>query len=67
MFHVFGHNHNGYGRETIDGINFINCATCCDLYQPVNPPQYFELPIKSGNAGESGKDPKVLEEKLEEN
>ena len=46
LYHLFGHNHDGYGRTTIDGINFINCATCDEDYQAVNKPIYFELPVK---------------------
>ena len=43
---VLSDNHDGYGRTTIDGINFINCATCDEDYQAVNKPIYFELPVK---------------------
>ncbi len=47
VYHIFGHNHDGYGCKSIDGINFVNCATCDEDYQPVNKPVCFELPVKN--------------------
>jgi predicted phosphodiesterase len=41
--HVFGHIHEGYGRETRDGVEFVN-ASCCDVrYRPVNPPVVVDV------------------------
>ena len=46
LYHMFGHCHDGYGQTQIDGINFINAATCDEDYAPVQPPIYFEIPSK---------------------
>ena len=40
---VFGHCHEGYGFANIDGINFINAATCDRQYEPNNLPVLFDL------------------------
>lgn len=41
--HVFGHIHEGYGREVRDGTEFVN-ASCCDkAYRPVHSPIVVEL------------------------
>jgi len=41
--HVFGHIHEGYGREEREGTLFVN-ASCCDQdYRPVNPPVVVDL------------------------
>lgn len=47
-YHVFGHIHEGYGREIFkrdDGhsIEFINASSCDIKYNPVNPPITIEL------------------------
>ncbi|MCD4802081.1 MAG: hypothetical protein K8R16_03970 [Anaerolineales bacterium] len=36
--HIFGHIHEDYGINAIDGTTFINASSCDQLYQPVNPP-----------------------------
>lgn len=42
--HVFGHIHEGYGREEADGTLFVNASTCDEVYRPVNPPMVVDLP-----------------------
>lgn len=46
MYNIFGHNHDGYGQTEIEGVKFINAATCNEMHQPDNAPVYFELPIR---------------------
>ena len=41
--HVFGHIHEGYGREEADGTLFVNASTCDEDYRPVNPPVVVDL------------------------
>ena len=41
--HVFGHIHEGYGRESQDGITFVNAANCNRSYRAANPPVVVEL------------------------
>ena len=41
--HVFGHIHEGYGREEHDGTVFVNASTCDEAYRPVNPPVVVDL------------------------
>lgn len=36
--HVFGHIHEGYGREERGGTVFVNASACDESYRPVNPP-----------------------------
>ena len=50
MYHIFGHNHDGYGTKTIDGINFINAASVDEDYQQNHPPLYFELPFRKAES-----------------
>lgn len=40
---VFGHLHEGYGSEEIEGVQFVNAAHNNDDYEPVNPPIVIEL------------------------
>jgi predicted phosphodiesterase len=41
--HVFGHIHEGYGEESLDGIRYVN-ASCCDRsYRPANLPLVVDL------------------------
>lgn len=41
--HVFGHIHEGYGQQSLDGTRFVN-ASCCDRsYRPQNPPLVVDL------------------------
>jgi len=42
-FHVFGHIHEGYGRETVDGTEFVNAACVDRHYRPINPPVVLDL------------------------
>jgi Icc-related predicted phosphoesterase len=41
--HVFGHIHEGYGREEHDGTLFVNASTCDEHYRPLNPPVVVDL------------------------
>lgn len=41
--HVFGHIHEGYGRETRDDVEFVNASCCDERYRPVNPPLVVDL------------------------
>jgi Icc-related predicted phosphoesterase len=42
-FHVFGHIHEGYGREERGGTTFLNACSCDEGYRPVNPALVFEI------------------------
>lgn len=41
--HVFGHIHEGYGREERDGTVSVNASACDTRYRPVNPPVVVDL------------------------
>jgi Icc-related predicted phosphoesterase len=41
--HVFGHIHEGYGRETADGTLWVNASNVDAGYRPVNPPVFVDL------------------------
>ena len=47
--HVYGHVHNGYGKQVLNRISddhaytFINASHMDEDYEPVNPPIRFEL------------------------
>lgn len=41
--HVFGHIHEGYGREEHDGTTFVNASSCDGAYRPVNAPVVVDL------------------------
>ncbi|WP_416395823.1 metallophosphatase domain-containing protein [Allohahella sp. A8] len=41
--HIFGHIHEGYGTNEIDGTLFINASSLDERYRPVNPPIVFEI------------------------
>jgi predicted phosphohydrolase len=41
--HLFGHIHEGYGRETREGTAFVNASICDRGYRPVNPPVVVDL------------------------
>ena len=32
MYHVFGHVHESYGQEEVEGIKFINASNCDEDY-----------------------------------
>ena len=41
--HCFGHIHEGYGRCSMNGVEYLN-ASCCNLdYLPINPPMTFTV------------------------
>jgi predicted phosphodiesterase len=41
--HVFGHIHEGYGREERNGTTFVNASSCDAAYRPVNAPVVVDL------------------------
>jgi Icc-related predicted phosphoesterase len=43
-YHVFGHIHEGYGRQVVGPTTFINAAVCDLFYNPVNPAQIIDFP-----------------------
>jgi len=43
LLHVFGHIHEGHGRTSRAGVEFVNAAIHSDRYQPVNRPTVVEL------------------------
>jgi Icc-related predicted phosphoesterase len=43
-YHIFGHCHEGYGQQKIEGITYVNASSCNRKYQPVNLPIILELP-----------------------
>ncbi len=44
--HVFGHIHEGYGREEQDSTIFVNASTCDLRYKPSQPPITVDLEVK---------------------
>ena len=43
--HVFGHIHEGYGTELVDGTLFVNASICTLSYRPTNPAIVVDLPL----------------------
>jgi Icc-related predicted phosphoesterase len=41
--HIFGHIHDCYGTQNIDGIVFANSCICNERYQAVNNPHIIEI------------------------
>lgn len=41
--HVFGHIHEGYGQETVEGTTFVNASSCTAGYSPTNKPIVVEI------------------------
>ena len=41
--HLFGHIHEGYGRETRDRTTFVNASICDRGYRPIHPPVLVDL------------------------
>lgn len=41
--HIFGHIHEGYGKEYRDGTLFLNASSCDLAYRPVNPPLVIDV------------------------
>jgi len=41
--HVFGHIHEGYGRELHDQTTYVNAAICTSAYRPTNSPIVVDL------------------------
>lgn len=46
--HVFGHIHEGYGREERGGVQYLNAAVCDTHYQVSQPPQVVDVGEVSG-------------------
>ena len=44
--HVFGHIHEGYGREQHGSTTFVNASTCDLQYRPSQPPVIVDLEVK---------------------
>ena len=44
--HVFGHIHEGYGREEHDSTIFVNASTCDLKRRPSQPPMIVDLEVK---------------------
>lgn len=42
-YHVFGHDHEGYGLKVVGETTFINASSCDRRYRPVNPPIILEF------------------------
>ena len=47
-YHVYGHAHGGYGQYEFNGIKFINCSSCNEQYEPVNPPVVIDYDVSIG-------------------
>jgi predicted phosphodiesterase len=41
--HVFGHIHEAYGQQEVDGIRFVNACACNLRYAPIQPPVVVTL------------------------
>ena len=41
--HLFGHIHEGYGREERGGITYLNASSCDEGYRAVNAPVVLEI------------------------
>jgi len=44
-YHIFGHCHDGHGKQIIDGITYINSASCTREYKATNKPIVFEIDV----------------------
>ena len=42
-YHIFGHDHEGYGTMIVGDTTFINASSCDRKYRPVNKPIILEL------------------------
>lgn len=43
QLHVFGHLHDGYGKQKINKTIFVNASICTEEYKPTNAPIVVEL------------------------
>ncbi|QSP94006.1 metallophosphatase domain-containing protein [Marinobacter salinisoli] len=41
--HIFGHIHEGYGKQEKDGVISANVSTCTSRYEPTNPAVVIDL------------------------
>ena len=44
-FHVFGHNHEGYGQYQLGATECYNVSTCNSEYEPVHAPVVIEVEV----------------------
>jgi Icc-related predicted phosphoesterase len=42
-FHIFGHIHEGFGRQENEKTQFLNVSVCDQHYRAVNKPTVFEV------------------------
>ena len=42
--HLFGHIHGSYGHETKMGVDFYNCCSMSEDYEPINKPFIIDFP-----------------------
>eukprot|EP01086_Lenisia_limosa_P012395 TRINITY_DN40718_c0_g1_i1.p1 TRINITY_DN40718_c0_g1~~TRINITY_DN40718_c0_g1_i1.p1 ORF type:complete len:263 (+),score=25.54 TRINITY_DN40718_c0_g1_i1:111-791(+) len=47
LYHVFGHNHLGYGASSDGKTTFINASICTEKYEATNKPWVFDLPYRT--------------------
>ena len=41
--HVFGHIHESYGQQVLDGTHYVNASTCNLNYSPIHPAVVIDL------------------------
>ncbi len=41
--HVFGHIHEGYGTQSLEGTRFVNASSCDRSYRAIHPPIVVDL------------------------
>lgn len=48
--HIFGHIHEGYGMEEINGVKYINASNVSIDYRLAHPPQVIKIYPKTHKA-----------------
>ena len=48
-YNVFGHIHEGYGKEVVGPTTYVNASICDTFYNPVNAPQIIDFPDRPAN------------------
>jgi Icc-related predicted phosphoesterase len=43
LLHIYGHNHEGYGKREVGGTIFVNCSICTKDYHPTNTPIVVDI------------------------
>jgi predicted phosphohydrolase len=43
VLHVFGHLHDGYGVDIVNGVYHVNASICNESYSPINRPIVIDL------------------------